>query len=136
MKAVDSRELRGWIEDGRELAILDAREEGEFGAGHLFWAVPCPLSRREIRVRSLLPRLGTRIVCVDEGGGAAATLAGYLAGIGCPEVAILEGGVKAWSDAGYPLFAGTQVLSRAFAVWAADRYRTQMVEASGLRERL
>ena len=29
----------------RELAILDAREEGEFGAGHLFWAVPCPLSR-------------------------------------------------------------------------------------------
>ena len=26
--------LRGWIGDGAELAILDAREEGEFGAAH------------------------------------------------------------------------------------------------------
>ena len=41
-----------------ELAILDAREEGEFGAGHLFWAVPCPLSRAELRIPVLLPRLG------------------------------------------------------------------------------
>ena len=49
MKTVDAKTLRNWIEDGQELAILDAREEGEFGASHLFWAIPCPLSRAEIR---------------------------------------------------------------------------------------
>ena len=42
--------------------MLDAREDGEFGASHLFWAVPCPLSQREMRARALLPRLATRIV--------------------------------------------------------------------------
>ena len=67
MKAIDAKSLRGWIEDGRELAILDAREEGEFGASHLFWAIPCPLSRAELRAPALLPRRGTRVVCVDDG---------------------------------------------------------------------
>ena len=36
MRHVDVKQLRGWIEDGNELAILDAREEGEFGIAHLF----------------------------------------------------------------------------------------------------
>ena len=63
MRRIDAAALRGFIADGHELALLDAREEGEFGAGHPFWAVPCPLSRREARVAALLPRLGTRIVC-------------------------------------------------------------------------
>ena len=41
MKQIDAPTLRGWIEDGRELAILDAREEGEFAAGHLYGAISC-----------------------------------------------------------------------------------------------
>ena len=45
MKRIDAHTLHAWIMDGHELALLDAREEGEFGTGHLFWAVPCPLSR-------------------------------------------------------------------------------------------
>ena len=54
--------LKAWISAGSELAILDAREEGEFGHGHLFWAVPCPLSKKELRARALLPRQATRVV--------------------------------------------------------------------------
>ena len=57
--------LKSWIADGRELAILDAREEGEFGASHMFWAVPCPLSQAPLRAPLLLPNRGTRVVCVD-----------------------------------------------------------------------
>ena len=68
---VDPATLRAWITDGHELALLDAREEGEFGAGHLFWAVPCPLSRAELRVPVLLPRPTVRTVCVDDGRGLA-----------------------------------------------------------------
>ena len=51
MRRIDAGMLRGWITDGAELALLDAREEGEFGASHLFWAVPCPYSKRELRAR-------------------------------------------------------------------------------------
>lgn len=32
IKSVESRELRNWIVDGSELALIDLREEGEFSA--------------------------------------------------------------------------------------------------------
>ena len=57
MKRINAETLHGWIADGQELALLDAREDGEFGASHLFWAVPCGLAQKEIRARALLPRL-------------------------------------------------------------------------------
>ena len=65
MRTIDAPTLKRWINDGRELAILDAREDGEFGRSHLFWANPCPLSRAELRVRAILPRKSVRICCVD-----------------------------------------------------------------------
>ena len=68
-RMIDAASLKGWIRDGQELAILDAREDGEFGRSHLFWANPCGLSRMELRARAILPRLATRVVCVDGGEG-------------------------------------------------------------------
>src|SRR5687768_1416564 len=105
MRRIDAHTLKSWISDGRELAILDAREEGEFGAAHLFWAVPCPLSRAELRARALLPRRAAR-VCVTDGGegGLAERLGAYLESIGCTDVAVLDGGVAAWKAAGYVVF--------------------------------
>ena len=125
--------LRSWITDGQELALLDAREEGEFGASHLFWAVPCPLSKREIRARALLPRLTTRICCVDDGRGLAEHLAGWLETIGATNVSVLDGGTKAWAAAGYVLFSGVNVPSKAFGEWVEHHYGTQSVDAPELK---
>ena len=101
MQTIDAKTLRGWIEDTQELALLDAREDGEFGAEHLFWAVPCGFSRRETRARALLPRLNTRICVTDDGRGVAVLLADWLEAIGCTDVSVLDGGTKAWTAAGY-----------------------------------
>ncbi len=133
MTRIDARTLRTWIEDGQELAVLDAREEGEFGASHLFWAVPCPLSRRELRARALLPRLGTRIVCVDDGRGVARQLADYLESIGCGAVSVLDGGTPAWTAAGHVLFSGVNVPSKAFGEWVEHHYGTESVDAPELK---
>jgi rhodanese-related sulfurtransferase len=133
MQQIDAATLRGWITDGHELAVLDAREEGEFGSSHLFWAVPCPLSRREIRARALLPRLTTRIVCVDDGRGVAEKLAAWLEGIGGGNVSVLQGGTPAWAAAGYVLFSGVNVPSKAFGEWVEHHYGTQSVEAPELK---
>jgi len=54
MRRIDAATLKRWIGDGGELAILDAREDGEFGRAHLFWANPCGLSRAELRARAVL----------------------------------------------------------------------------------
>jgi rhodanese-related sulfurtransferase len=133
MRRIDAHTLRQWITDGQELALLDAREEGEFGAAHLFWAVPCPLSRREIRARALLPRLATRICCLDDGRGLAEHLAGWLEQVGATDVAVLEGGTKAWAAAGYELFSGVNVPSKAFGEWVEHHYGTQSVDAPELK---
>ena len=132
MRQVSAAALRGWIQDGEELAILDAREEGEFGSGHLFWAVPCPLSVRESRARALLPRLSARIVCVDDGRGLADRLAEYLESLGCTEVAVLDGGTPAWDAAGFVLFTGVNVPSKAFGEWVEHHYGTPSVDAGEL----
>ena len=133
MKRISAQTLSGWITDGRELALLDAREDGEFGASHLFWAIPCGLARKEIRVRALLPRLSTRICCVDDGRGLAETLAGWLESIGATDVSVLHGGTRAWADAGYVLFSGVNVPSKAFGEWVEHHYGTESVDARELK---
>jgi rhodanese-related sulfurtransferase len=133
MRRIDAPTLRAWLTDGAELALLDAREEGEFGASHLFWAVPCPLSRREIRARALLPCKSVRIVCVDDGSGLAERLAAWLEQDGFTEVGVLDGGTPTWEQAGGVLFSGVNVPSKAFGEWVEHHYGTQSVEASELK---
>ena len=71
IKSVESRELRNWIVDGSELALIDLREEGEFSAeGHLLFAICLPISQLEIRIRELVPRKSVRLVLCDEIGRA------------------------------------------------------------------
>jgi len=124
--------LKAWLADGAELAILDAREEGEFGQSHLFWAVPCPLSVAEIRAPSLLPRLEARIVCTDGGEGLAARLAALLAGMGFADLHVLEGGTPAWIAAGFEAFSGVNVPSKAFGEWVEHHYGTPSIDAEEL----
>ena len=133
MRRIDAAALHGWIGDGGELAILDAREEGEFGASHLFWAVPCPLSRAELRAPALLPHRATRVVCIDDGRGVAERLAAYLAGIGCTDIAVLDGGTPAWDAAGFVLFSGVNVPSKAFGEWVEHHYGTESVDPLDLQ---
>ena len=133
MKLIDARTLHAWIGDGAELAILDAREEGEFGTSHLFWAIPCGLSRREVRARTLLPRLPVRVCVVDDGRGLAGQLATWLEGIGCTDVSVLDGGTQAWAAAGHVLFSGVNVPSKAFGEWVEHHYGTESVDPPELK---
>lgn len=132
-KPIDAATLKGWIRDGAELAILDAREDGEFGRSHLFWAVPCGLSKMELRARALLPRRDVRVVCTDGGEGYAERLAGYLEGMGCTDVSVLKGGTPAWIAAGYIAFSGVNVPSKAFGEWVEHHYETPSVDPGELK---
>jgi len=134
MQRINAKTLHAWLADGQELALLDAREDGEFGASHLFWAIPCGLAKQEIRARALLPRIATRICCVDDGRGLAEQLGGWLEGIGATDVAVLDGGTPAWAAAGYELFSGVNVPSKAFGEWVEHHYGTESVDPPELKQ--
>ena len=59
---VDSHTLKQWLHDGREIALLDVREHGQYGEAHLFYAAPVPYSRLEIDIVRLAPRRDVRVV--------------------------------------------------------------------------
>ena len=133
MKHLDPQTLRSWITDGQELALIDAREDGEFGADHLFWAVPVGMAHRETRTHALLPRKDVRIVVTDDGRGLANELASWLDANQYTDVSVLAGGTKAWGAAGFELFSGMNVPSKAFGEWVEHHYGTESVDPPELK---
>ena len=61
------------------------------------------------------------------------SLAAWLEGIGCTDVAVLDGGTKAWAAAGYELFSGVNVPSKAFGEWVEHHYGTESVDPPELK---
>ena len=106
--------LQTALYDGGEIALLDVREEGQFGMGHILHAVPQPYSILERGLGDLVPRLATRVVLVDDGDGVAEKAASRMAAIGYANVSILAGGMPAWAAAGLEVFQGVNVPSKAF----------------------
>jgi rhodanese-related sulfurtransferase len=136
--AVSASEVRALLRDGDELAVLDVREEGVFSeAGHLFFANSLPLSRLELLVRELVPRKGTRIVVHDGGDdGLADRAVGKLREMGYHNLAVMTGGASAWAAAGYELFTGVNVPSKAFGELVEHRCGTPHIAAAELKRRL
>lgn len=133
---VPPQELKAMLNDGEELALLDVREEGVFSKSHLLFAVPCPLSRLEQRIAALVPRRTTRIVLCDDGGGLALRAAKRLMHFGYRDLSILEGGIDGWKAAGYELFSGVHVPSKAFGEFVENDAGTPHLTAQELKVRL
>jgi rhodanese-related sulfurtransferase len=130
-------EVRAMLKDGGELALFDVREEGVFSeAGHAFSANSLPLSRLETMIRPLVPRLATRIVVCDGGEGLAARAAAKLRQIGYSDVAVMDGGMRAWAAAGFEVFTGVNVPSKAFGELVEHNCGTPHIAAAELKRRV
>ncbi len=129
--------MKAAIADDRELALLDVREETAFSAGHLLFAVNAPLSRLEADIPALVPRRGTRIVVIDGAGeGLAQRAARRLFDLGWKNIAVLRGGTEAWREAGYVVFSGVNVPSKAFGEIVERECGTPHVAAEELKRRI
>ena len=120
------------IGDGGELAIVDVREELIFSQRHLLLARSVPLSRFELKFAPLVPRRSTRIVLCDDGDGLAGRAAAILAAQRLYRTSfILDGGVAAWEAAGFELFSGVNVPSKAFGEFVEHASGTPSIAADG-----
>ena len=124
--------LRAMLIDGGELALVDVREERIHSESHLLFARSVPLSRLELRFARLVPRLSTRIVLVDAADGLTERAAAILGKAGYSDVSILDGGIAAWEAAGYELFSGVNVPSKAFGEYVEHERGTPSISADEL----
>jgi rhodanese-related sulfurtransferase len=133
-RRIDARGLKAQLHDGGEIALLDAREEGPFSRRHLLLASCVPLSRLELLVDDLVPRRAARVVWCDDGEGLALRAAHRMGALGYRDVAVLEGGIAAWEAAGYRLYSGVHVPSKAFAEVVEHEAGTPWISAPDLQK--
>jgi rhodanese-related sulfurtransferase len=115
-----------------ELALLDVREQGAFARAHILLASNAPLSRLEIDVPRLVPRRATPVVLCAGGDGIAERAAAILARHGYSDLAVLDSGVDGWREAGFMLFEGIHVPSKAFGEFVEATCGTPHVTAEEL----
>ncbi len=133
--SIPAETLKQFIGDQEELAILDVREEGVFSQGHLLFATSAPLSQLELRIDRLVPRRTTRVVVVDDDGGDLGQRAARrLFDLGWKNIATLRDGIEGWQRAGYELFSGVHVPSKAFGEVVEQVEGTPHIEALALKE--
>ena len=87
--------------NSRDLVVLDVREKDAFEAGHVPGAVNLPRGQLELRVNTELPDPTVRIVTCCEFGKISTLAAATLRDLGFGRAVALDGGMKAWREAGY-----------------------------------
>ena len=133
------QQVKKMLKAGEVFAFFDVREEGEFSTqGHPLFATPLPLSRLEPRALALLPDPHTRIVLMDDGEegqlGRANRAAARLSQLGYTNLAVMAGGLKAWRDAGYEVFTGVNVPSKAFGEVVEHGNDTPRIDAADVQK--
>jgi rhodanese-related sulfurtransferase len=91
-----------------DLIVLDVRERDAYDAGHVPGARHLPRGQLELRVNDELPDPTRRVVTVCEFGRISTLAAATLRELGFTRVVALDGGMKAWREAGFPLVAGRE----------------------------
>jgi rhodanese-related sulfurtransferase len=132
LKLISPQVLHAMLADGGELALIDVREELIFSRAHLFFARSIPLSRLELNFARLVPRRSTRIVLCDEDDGLAQRAARVLFAAGYSDVGVLQHGIRGWSDAGFQVFSGVNVPSKAFGEFIEHADATPSIAADEL----
>lgn len=89
--------------NSRDLVVLDVREAEAFAGGHVPGARHLPRGQLELRVNTELPDPTLRIVTCCEFGKISTLAAATLRELGFTRAVALDGGMKAWREAGLPL---------------------------------
>ncbi len=140
---LSAQQVKEMLGAGDVFAFFDVREEGEFSTeGHPLFATPLPLSRLEPRALALLPDPNTRIVLMDSGeeyrdphwAGRANRAAAVLSRLGYTDLSVMSGGLRAWRAAGYEVFTGVNVPSKAFGEVVEHDNDTPRIDASELQK--
>jgi rhodanese-related sulfurtransferase len=107
-----------------EIALLDIRHEAAFADGHPLFAANMAAGRIALEAAARLPRKDVPVVVYDAGEGLVAQAADRLGALGYTNVHQLDGGLKAWQQAGFELFQDVNSYAKAFGELVESRRHT------------
>ena len=119
---ISPEDLKSRLERGGTPILLDVRESSELEGelGHLRGIKHIPIGSLNGHLSELEPDACKEIVTICRSGGRAHTAAQILMQAGFPRVAVLDGGMTAWKQAGYPATTSRSLLEVA-AQWFSGR---------------
>ena len=94
------------FERGERFQFVDVREDGEFAVDHAAGARHIGRGVLERDIETLIPQHDADIVLYCGGGFRSALAAESLAKMGYGNVVSMDGGIRAWREAGYPVATG------------------------------
>lgn len=96
-------DVRGRMASGERFLLVDVREESEFAAGHAAGAVHLGKGVIERDIEAKVPDPTTPLVLYCGGGFRSALAAEALQKMGYTNVVSMDGGWRAWTQAGLPV---------------------------------
>jgi rhodanese-related sulfurtransferase len=106
VKEIDIEGYRKMQAAGEPHLLIDVREDNEWAAGHAAGAVHLGKGIIERDIEAKVPDKNTRLVLYCGGGFRSALAADNLQKMGYTDAISLDGGWKAWQQAGLPMEGG------------------------------
>jgi rhodanese-related sulfurtransferase len=99
-------DVKARLDRGERFHFIDVREDNEFAADHARGARHVGRGVLERDVENLIPDKSAPIVLYCGGGFRSALAADNLQRMGYTKVISMDGGIRAWREAGYPVEKG------------------------------
>lgn len=94
--------VKARMDRGEKFMLVDVREESEFDKDHLPGAIHLGKGIIERDIEARVPELNTEMILYCGGGFRSALAADNLQKMGYTNVISMDGGWRAWTEAGYP----------------------------------
>lgn len=102
IREVEQTEFRKWLEENRDLVILDVRESNDHVHSRIEGSVNVPRGVLELEIEETVPDRNKTVVAYCGGGGRSALAADVLQQMGYKNVYSLQGGYRQWKEKPFP----------------------------------
>lgn len=102
IKEIEVQDLKVKLDKGEKLYFIDCREQEEWDEAHIPGATLIPLSEFQQKYESVLKEKDAQIVIQCRSGKRSMNACMFLLSKGYTDLNNLEGGILAWTQAGYP----------------------------------
>ncbi len=103
VKECTINDVKQKLDRGEKFHLVDVREESEFAAGHLPKSEYLGKGIIERDIETRIPDTSAEIILYCGGGFRSALAADNLQKMGYTNVISMDGGVRGWKEAGFPI---------------------------------